>query len=234
MKTSAAIMTETQTNQPCQTMTTGPGVPRVTLPPDQREHQRSSHTIPFPEPHALPVPEWHDARPGLWGSHDVLGGALMHLAHEYSTVTRTTGEPVDSRHETEFSAAVEESSQGTDRRIFPRRGARGPVSVARVTEDVLASYSPERLIRETGISGELLDLSRNGLALALLHQLAADDRIFVRLCPPQGGGAVDCFARVIRTIEIADGFWKIVAQFEKPLGFEEAYQLFDRQMDSMS
>lgn len=200
------------------------------VPPDHTEPSRTISEPVFPGMHAVSVPEWQGARPGLWGSHDVLGGALMHLAHEYSSAVVSTEPPADAVETTHLSAE-QEASQGADRRIFPRRGARGPVSVARVTDEVLSSYSPDRLIRETGISGELLDLSRNGLALALLHQLAANDRIFVRLCPPAGGGSVDCFARVIRTIEIADGFWKIVAQFEKPLGFEEAYQLFDRELD---
>lgn len=226
-------MTDIQTEQSRQPQTTpqGQGSPPVVVPPDHTEPPRTIPMPEFPELYAVSVPEWQDARPGLWGSHDVLGGALMHLAHEYNSAVESTDSPADADDRTGFTTAEQEASQGADRRIFPRRGARGPVSVARVTEEVLSSYSPDRLIRETGISGELLDLSRNGLALALLHQLAADDRIFVRLCPPAGGGSVDCFARVIRTIEIADGFWKIVAQFEKPLGFEEAYQLFDHELD---
>lgn len=178
-----------------------------------------------------PIPEWNDSRPGLWGSHDIMGSALRQLAGDY----HRSSDPLEDRQvqhdEAHSSLENAETATAADRRIFPRRGARGPVSVARVAPGDLSSRGPERLIRETGISGELLDLSRNGLALALLHQLAADDRIFVRLCPPSGGTPVDCFARVIRTTEIADGFWKIVAQFERPLGFEEAYQLFDRELD---
>jgi hypothetical protein len=147
---------------------------------------------------------------------DVIGVALLRiqqrLASRPTVDWPATTEEVDIAHD--------------DRRDYPRRWARGPVTITRLphpaieTEEALTA-----VLTEHGVSGELLDLSRNGLACLLLNSLARGERIGVRLTHSEHQIPLDLFARAIRSTEIGDGRWKLVAQFQHPLSFDNAYEL---------
>ncbi|MDX1967359.1 MAG: PilZ domain-containing protein [Planctomycetaceae bacterium] len=118
----------------------------------------------------------------------------------------------------------------SDRRSFPRREAHGHASVASFPHVVAPTRElADALLRDAGVSGELIDLSRNGLAIVLLQPLAAGEEIIVRLCYPGGAETRDVLATVVRSTSIDGGLWKIVARLLEPLSFDAAYDLFDRQ-----
>lgn len=98
-------------------------------------------------------------------------------------------------------------------------------------EEITAA-TVQRLLHDQGVAGELLDLSRNGLAFVGMQPLANGVKLVARLCLPQQAEHLDAIAEVVRTIPIAESLWKIVAQFEQPLSFEEAYLLCDHAADA--
>lgn len=160
---------------------------------------------------------------------DILGSALVRL-HALS------GADTQPESTTPHTASdVASTANDADRRVYPRCGARGAVSLVRLANDitVTARHISEQMVA-AGIAGELLDLSRNGAALVLLQAMNPGDRIALRLCQSSNHQHAehqysDHVARVVRSVDIGAGLWKIVAQFEKPLSFEAAYQLFERE-----
>lgn len=120
-----------------------------------------------------------------------------------------------------------------DRRECPRRDSFGFVSVARFPQgsDVTPQWL-DWLLETSGIAGELIDLSMSGVALLLLQPLSEQEEVALRLTQRESTLSIDTTARVIRSIDIGDGRWKIVAQFRQPLTFEQAFHLSQRQAAS--
>lgn len=163
-------------------------------------------------------------------STDTFGNALRRLQRANAPVTPPdhADAVLDAMEPVEPVAA--DSSDGQDRRSFPRREAHGHASVTSFPH--VAVPTPEladAMLRNEGVSGELIDLSRNGLAVLLLQPLPSGEEILVRLCSPGSDETRDKLAKVIRSIGIDGGLWKIVAQFVEPLSFDAAYELFERQ-----
>ncbi len=133
---------------------------------------------------------------------------------------------------TDFASAPSsgEADAASDRRTYPRRWARGAVSVAAIPEGLLFTReSADLLMCTAGVAGELLDLSRNGLAFIRMQPLQADARILVRLSHQKDTETFDTVAEVVRATELGDGLWKIMARFEKPLSFDDAYELCEHE-----
>ncbi len=121
--------------------------------------------------------------------------------------------------------------QESDRRIFPRREARGTATIARfATRQELTAAEADALLCRHGSAGELLDLSRNGMAVVLLQSWRAGERILVRLPLKTGSCSQFPTAKVIRSLELGAGLWKVVAQFEQPLAFDDAYELCEHNL----
>jgi hypothetical protein len=78
-------------------------------------------------------------------------------------------------------------------------------------------------MQTSGLTGELVDLSRSGLALLLLQPLMVGDALVVRLSHQNTADTLDAVVEVVRVVDLGDQRWKIMAQFTKPLAFEEAY-----------
>ncbi len=122
-----------------------------------------------------------------------------------------------------WSAPLEAS---TDRRVGVRRDGRGDVSVATVgTELVLGNGARCGWFAEHGTAGRLLDLSTSGVSLLFVKPLGIETSILVRLASLDCAHPVDVPARVVRAIELPNGEWKIVAQFEQPLCCDLAFHL---------
>ncbi len=159
---------------------------------------------------------------------DRLGDALRRLR----SASNTLASPLEQGDKSYTGALDTEAppSDGADRRTFPRREAHGHASVASFPH--AAALTPEladALLHDKGVSGELIDLSRNGLAILLLQPLPAGEELIVRLCYPGSDETRDTLATVVRSISIDGGLWKIVARLTEPLSFDAAYELFDRQ-----
>ena len=163
------------------------------------------------------------------GSRDLFGDALVRLSHAPAEAVPTASH--NDLPALEFSTG-NVLAEGAERRDYPRREASGAVSVAVLpTGETVTTANARQLLYEQGVAGELLDLSRNGLAFVGMQPLAGGVKLIVRLCLPQQDEHLDAVAEVVRTIPIAESLWKIVAQFEKPLSFEEAYLLCDHAVD---
>jgi hypothetical protein len=112
-----------------------------------------------------------------------------------------------------------------EQRGFPRRTAAGFVSL--VHSDRPAELSPQdtaRLLQTAGLTGELVDLSRSGLALVSLQPFAVGETVVVRLSQLETSEVLDAIAEVVRCVDLGDQRWKITARFDQPLGFDEAYE----------
>lgn len=159
---------------------------------------------------------------------DRFGDALRRLQSVGSTPPSSIrAEDVSNPEQADSEAA---SSDASDRRSFPRREAHGHASVASFPHVVVPTRElADALLRDEGVSGELIDLSRNGLAILLLQPLRAGEEIIVRLCYPGSDKTRDTLATVVRSTSIDGGLWKIVARLLEPLSFDAAYDLFDRQ-----
>jgi hypothetical protein len=122
-------------------------------------------------------------------------------------------------------------SEEPDRRIFPRREARGAATIVRLaTGQELTATEADSLLCRHGSAGELLDLSRNGIAIVLLQAWRAGERILVRLPLKTETSSQLPTAKVIRSLELGAGLWKVVAQFEQPLAFDDAYELCEHNL----
>jgi len=89
------------------------------------------------------------------------------------------------------------------------------------------------LMQTSGLTGELVDLSRSGLALVLLQPFAAGDALVVRLSQQDSDDTLDAVVEVVRSIDLGDQRWKIMAQFTRPLDFEEAYEFASHDQDAL-
>lgn len=123
-------------------------------------------------------------------------------------------------------AANDATTSLADRRNGVRRDGYGDVSVATVD-------SPERTglgvhcgwVTEHGTAGRLIDLSTSGVSLLFVRPVEINTPILVRLASHDHGHPVDVAAHVVRAVELPNGEWKIVAQFDQPLCFDLAFQL---------
>jgi len=121
-----------------------------------------------------------------------------------------------------------------DQRYFPRRTAAGFVSVVRFPPG--AEVTPQWtdwLMQTSGLTGELVDLSRSGLALVLLQPFTMGDAVVVRLSQQDSDDTLDAVAEVVRSIDLGDQRWKIMAQFTRPLDFEKAYEFASHDQDAL-
>lgn len=124
------------------------------------------------------------------------------------------------------TAAEVETSTGAERRIGVRRDGHGDVSVAAVGETIVEGIGPLcGWFKEHGTAGRLVDLSTSGVSLLFVKPVEINTSILVRLASRDHNHPVDVSARVVRTVELPNGEWKIVAQFEQPLCFDLAFQL---------
>ncbi|HUQ68072.1 MAG TPA: PilZ domain-containing protein [Planctomycetaceae bacterium] len=127
-----------------------------------------------------------------------------------------------------------DSSSTDEQRYFPRRAAAGFVSVVRFPPGAeLTPQWTDWLMQTSGLTGELVDLSRSGLALVLLQPFAAGDALVVRLSQQDSDDTLDAVVEVVRSIDLGDQRWKIMAQFTKPLDFEEAYEFASHDQDAL-
>ncbi len=188
-----------------------------------RELIESASSTPVDPP---PLQETLVEPPSTVSGADRIGDALRRLERRLSGVPTGAEQPT-------WSAPPEVTPKtGLDRREFPRRGAHGPVTIARglTSTDAASAHSDTVLsgrLDADGLSGELLDLSRNGLACLTIHALERDEAIGVRLCHPDHRVPLDTTAEVIRATSLGDGRWKVVARFTRPLSFDDAYELCD-------
>lgn len=120
---------------------------------------------------------------------------------------------------------VTPETPNADQRQFPRRTAAGLVTLVRSSPDMpLDRATTDWLLRTSGLTGELVDLSRSGVALVLVQPLELGDTVIVRLSQQDRPESLETAAEVIRVVDLGDQRWKIMARFAKPLGFDEAYQ----------
>jgi|GEM_PF-5088308 len=153
---------------------------------------------------------------------DVLGESLLKLKQGLHQVSDET-EPQQTS-----DVAVLTESAATERRLYPRCPTFGQVSIAPWPAGAdYHSQVAEALLRESGIAGELLNLSQNGLAITVLHQFVATEMLVARLISAERGLHYDTLCRVVRCKPIGDGRWQIVARFPLEIPFHVAYQLSD-------
>lgn len=114
----------------------------------------------------------------------------------------------------------------SERRTGVRRDGHGDVSVAAVAETVVEGVGPRcGWFKEHGTAGRLVDLSTSGVSLLFVKPLEINTSILVRLASRDHSHPVDVSARVVRAVELPNGEWKIVAQFDQPLCFDLAFEL---------
>jgi hypothetical protein len=121
------------------------------------------------------------------------------------------------------------STPDDDRRECPRRDGQGMVTVAAMDRSRLEHRGQHpQWLHEHGVTGELLDLSMSGLALALIEPQPVGAWLLVRISAPRTDETADGMAQVVRVVDFGDGRWKIVARFAQPLSFDLAYRLSER------
>ncbi|MBI1345184.1 hypothetical protein GC163_02730 [bacterium] len=192
--------------------------------------------LPQPTTHGLTAAElsnWIDtarhakADLGLTGSDlgsDPLGAALRKLHHGVAADFDDSclGTADETAHEEEGS------SEQAERRQFPRCPAFGQVSIAPWPTG--ADYHPQfaaAFLKEAASAGELIDLSRNGLAFVVMHRCVTTELLVIRLTSEDASETYDTLCRVVRCKPLGDGRWQIVARFLLELPFEVAYDLCD-------
>lgn len=117
-------------------------------------------------------------------------------------------------------------SDGFERRGAVRRDGLADVSVARVpTNSTNGVGSRNVLLTESGTAGRLIDLSTTGVSILFMKPLEINTQILVRLASREQAFPVDVSAHVLRSVELPNGEWKIVAEFDHPLCFDLAFQL---------
>jgi hypothetical protein len=127
-----------------------------------------------------------------------------------------------------------DSASTAEQRHFPRRSAEGFVSVVRYPASAeLTPQWTDWLMQTTGLTGELVDLSRSGLALLLLQPLTVGDALVVRLSHQETADTLDAVVEVVRVVDLGDQRWKITAQFTKPLAFDAAYGFARHDQDAL-
>jgi hypothetical protein len=160
---------------------------------------------------------------------DAMAAALAHLYGPPTTTTASTPEARSVEEKTSDSAA----SPAADHRRFPRRSAGGYVSVVRWLGDrELTPEWTDWLMQTTGLTGELVDLSRSGLALLLLQPLSVGDVVVARLSQQDSAETLDVIAEVVRVVDLGDHRWKIMTQFQTPLEFDDAYDFAHHDQDA--
>ncbi|HET6425443.1 MAG TPA: PilZ domain-containing protein [Planctomycetaceae bacterium] len=113
-----------------------------------------------------------------------------------------------------------------ERRNGVRRDGRGDVSVATVQTPLPDGIRPHcGWLTEHGTAGRLVDLSTSGVSLLFVKPVEINTAILVRLASRDHSHPVDVAAHVVRAVELPNGEWKIVAQFDQPLCFDLAFQL---------
>ncbi len=111
-----------------------------------------------------------------------------------------------------------------ERRTSVRRDGCADVSVAGAPPFPLLGHGEHcDWLHEHGMAGRLIDLSITGASMVLPKSFESESAIFVRLAPYDDCHPVDVPARVVRSVELADGQWKVVAQFDQHLCFDQAY-----------
>lgn len=141
-----------------------------------------------------------------------------------SETTCRDEDPIARALELVWLTAGESAEAGEDRRASVRRNGRGDVSVATVAERPNAtSSSPSGWMQTHGTSGRLIDLSMTGVSMVLTRPLEPGTAILVRLAPHEQGPPMDVPAEVVRSRELVEGQWKVVAKFEQHLCFDQAY-----------
>lgn len=118
------------------------------------------------------------------------------------------------------------TSDGFERRRAVRRDGLGDVSVASVpTTSTQGIAGGNLLLAEHGTAGRLIDLSTSGVSILFVKPLEINTQIMVRLASREQAFPVDVSAHVVRSVELPNGEWKIVAEFDHPLCFDLAFQL---------
>lgn len=167
--------------------------------------------------------------PSVVAIPDPMAAALAHL---YGVPTSTIEVPAGTAAKESIENPA--PSPAADHRRFPRRSAGGYVSVVRLPAD--SELTPEWtnwLMQTTGLTGELVDLSRSGLALLLLQPLSVGDVIVARLSQQDSAETLDVVAEVVRVVDLGDHRWKIMTQFQTPLEFDEAYDFARHDQDAV-
>ena len=107
-----------------------------------------------------------------------------------------------------------------------RRDGLGDVSVAPVPPSPVAGGRRSNvLLIEHGTAGRLIDLSTTGVSILFVKPLEINTRILVRLASRDQAFPVDVSAHVVRAVELPNGEWKIVAEFDQPLCLDVAFQM---------
>jgi PilZ domain len=171
---------------------------------------------------------------GECNAADPIVAALSRLyAGSDQTSIAVASTDMDSSPATEANPSTPQPAG--EQRSFPRRASAGFVSVVRYPAgaDVTRQWT-DWLMQTSGLTGELVDLSRSGLALVSLQSFAAGDALVVRLSQLDRNGTLDAVVEVVRSIDLGDQRWKIMARFTRPLGFEEAYEFACHDQDALS
>lgn len=153
---------------------------------------------------------------------DAVGIALSEM---YGTKEPFASTPSDQ--------TASQSATNVDHRRFPRRTAGGFVSVVPYPADgKLTVEWTNWLMQTSGLTGELVDLSRSGLALLLLQPLAVGDVLVARLSQQESRETLDVIAEVVRVVDVGDQRWKIMTEFASPLEFDDAYEFARHDQDA--
>lgn len=156
------------------------------------------------------------------GFRDMLGDSLRKL-QDVPEVSQQAFEDLDCP-----SRIINEPFDAAERRRFPRCPTFAQVSLT--SWPAGADYNPafaEALLDDSGIIGELMNLSRNGLAIVLPSKFVATELIAVRLLSTDFGLHYNTLCRVVRCKPLGDGRWQIVGRFAAEIPFELAYELCD-------
>jgi hypothetical protein len=148
-----------------------------------------------------------------------LSGALERLYRRAGWGTRGSSEVPSS---VAGPSSPEAEAGGAERRAVPRRDSACSVHMCVVPRDEpVKSRNAEWLLHAARACGPLVDVSLRSVSAAMADPVADDERVLLRLTNRRLGREVDRCARVIRSVPLGGGEWKVICRFDEPLALEE-------------
>lgn len=110
--------------------------------------------------------------------------------------------------------------RGSDRREFPRRPSGSTVAIVE-NADTLPVRDREWQLYSSQLTGQLIDVSLNGIAFQLGQPLEIQRPVWLRLHSAAFDTSIDIRAFVLKNEALDPGQFKIVCRFEQHLSVEQ-------------
>lgn len=116
--------------------------------------------------------------------------------------------------------------QERERRAFPRRESGCIVAVCLLSpEEALTPQQISWQLHAGRLTGRMVDVSMNGIALELPYSLEANTRLHMRISNRQLLQNLDISGSVLRSTAHGEGVWNVICQLDRKLTFEQIHTI---------